>query len=142
MDIILVGTCCARKPEYTGETNLSDLVTTWPSDGTSQRWVDTIRSISGMIWLLWKVIVQCVFDKIKQMCFLVLSYYSKQEDIVFWDILALVNNWPNSPPSWIGENLPQVMQTQHIPVPVCLKCVFLQVVTDVGCIQYNTIVLW
>jgi len=24
---------------------------------------------------------------------------------VFWDILALVNNWPNSPPSRKGEKL-------------------------------------
>jgi len=41
--------------------------------------------------------------------------------IVFWDILALVNNWPNSP---LRQKLSQVMQTQHIPIPVCLICVF------------------
>ena len=40
----------------------------------------------------------------------------------------------------LSRKLPQVMQTQHIPIPVCLTCVFSQVVTDVGCLQYNTIV--
>jgi len=40
----------------------------------------------------------------------------------------------------LSRKLPQVMQTQHIPIPVCLICVFLQVVTDVGGMQYNTIV--
>ena len=40
----------------------------------------------------------------------------------------------------LSRKLPQVMQTQQIPIPVCLICVFLQVVTGVGCIQYNSIV--
>ena len=36
----------------------------------------------------------------------------------------------------LNRNFPQVMQTQHIPIPVCLIliCVFSHVVTGVGCI--------